>query len=71
MMCRMQSMFFSLSCSCDGRKPTLGSIFFVWYKDYFTKIFIDNSNTTSNVVKSANEYICTHVVKEKKNAASD
>lgn len=32
-------------------KPTLGSIFFVWYyKSYFTKIFIDNSKSLSTVV---------------------
>jgi hypothetical protein len=50
-------------------KPTLGSIFFVWYyKQYFTKIFIDNSKSTSTVIKNANEYTWIHVMKDKKEA---
>lgn len=50
-------------------KPTLGSIFFVWYyKHYFTKIFIDNSKSTSTLIKNGNEYIWTHVMKDKKDA---
>jgi hypothetical protein len=53
-------------------KPTLGSIFFVWYyKEYFTTIFIDNSKTTSTVIKAGNDYIWTHVVKEKKSGPAD
>jgi hypothetical protein len=44
-------------------KPTLGAIFFVWYyKDYFTKIFIDNSQTTSTVIDG----LWVHVEKEEK-----
>ena len=47
-------------------KPTLGAIFFVWYyKEYFTKIFIDNAKTTSTVVKSGDKsYTWVHVEKE-------
>jgi hypothetical protein len=53
-------------------KPTLGAIFFVWYyREYFTKIFIDNSNSTSTLIKSGDGYVWTHVVKDKKNAGSD
>jgi len=53
-------------------KPTLGSIFFVWYyKRYFTNIFIDNAKTTSTLIKNGNEYMWTHVIKDKRNAGSD
>lgn len=53
-------------------KPTLGSIFFVWYyKQYFTRIFIDNSKTTSTVIKTGDEYMWVHAVKDQKNARSD
>ena len=46
-------------------KPSLGAIFFVWYyKDYFTKIFISNEKTTSTMVKTANQYLWLHVVKD-------
>lgn len=46
-------------------KPTLGAIFFVWYyKPYFTKIFIDNSQSASTVIKSENDYLWLHVEKE-------
>ena len=42
----------------EKEKPTLGSIFFVWYyKDYFTKIYIDNSKSTSTVIKTGSEYM--------------
>lgn len=55
----------------EKEKPTLGSIFFVWYyKEYFTKIIINNSKSTSTVIKNGNEYIWTHVVKDRKPAAS-
>lgn len=49
-------------------KPTLGAIFFVWYyKSFFTKIFIDNSNSTSTVIKDDSRgYFWVHVEKEKK-----
>jgi hypothetical protein len=37
-------------------KPTLGSVFFVWYyKSYFTSIFIDNAKSTSTAIKSNND----------------
>jgi hypothetical protein len=50
----------------ETEKPTLGAIFFVWYyKEYFTNIFIDNSKTTSTVVKNGDKgYIWVHVEKE-------
>jgi hypothetical protein len=52
----------------EKEKPTLGAIFFVWYyKEYFTKIFIDNSNSTSTVIKTGdNGYAWVHVEKDKK-----
>lgn len=50
----------------DTEKPTLGAIFFVWYyKPYFTKIFIDNSKSTSSVIQVENkDYIWLHVEKD-------
>ncbi len=37
----------------EVEKPTLGSIFFVWYyKSYFTNIYIDNSKSTSTVINT-------------------
>jgi hypothetical protein len=47
-------------------KPTLGSVFFVWYyKTYFTKIFIDNSKSTSTVVGNGKDgYIWVNVEKD-------
>jgi len=52
----------------EQEKPTLGAIFFVWYyKEYFTKIFIDNSKSTSTVIKSGtNDYVWVHVEKDEK-----
>ena len=56
----------------EQEKPTLGAIFFVWYyKKYFTSIFIDNSKSTSTVIKNganANGYMWVHVEKDKKPA---
>lgn len=56
----------------EKEKPTLGAVFFVWYyKDYFTKIFIDNSKSTSTVIKnSANPsgYMWINVEKDQKPA---
>jgi hypothetical protein len=47
------------------RNPPLGSIFFVWYyKDYFTRIYIDNAKTTSSVSKHGSEYVWVHVEKD-------
>lgn len=45
-------------------KPSLGTIFFVWYyKSYFTKIHIDNANSTSTVIKSNDQWVWIHVDK--------
>jgi len=56
----------------EVEKPTLGTIFFVWYyKSYFTKIFIDNSKSTSTVVNEGkNGYIWINVEKDE-NKPSD
>ena len=49
----------------EKEKPTLGSIFFVWYyKDYFTRIYIKNAKTLSSVIKNGNEYVWVHVEKD-------
>lgn len=53
----------------EVEKPTLGSIFFVlYYKAYFTNIFIDNSKSTSSIIKDGkNGYFWVSVEKEEKN----
>lgn len=49
----------------EKEKPTLGSIFFVWYyKEYFTKIYIDNARSTSTVIKNGSHYIWVHAEKD-------
>jgi len=49
----------------EKEKPTLGSIFFVWYyKDYFTRINIKNAKSTSAVIKNGGEYVWVHVEKD-------
>jgi len=54
----------------EKEKPTLGSIFFVWYyKAYFTNIYIDNTKSTSTVMKNGSEYMWVHVEKDEKPAA--
>ncbi len=47
-------------------KPTLGTIFFVWYyKSYFTNITINNARSTSSVVNAGKDgYIWVHVEKD-------
>ena len=46
----------------EKEKPTLGSIFFVWYyKNYFTRISIKNAKSTSLVIKNGGEYMWVHV----------
>ncbi|MBC7900648.1 MAG: hypothetical protein H7070_11425 [Saprospiraceae bacterium] len=52
----------------EQEKPSLGAIFFVWYyKPYFTKIFIDNSESTSSTINAGdNRFIWEHVEKDKK-----
>jgi hypothetical protein len=49
-------------------KPTLGSVFFVWYyKAYFTSIYIDNAKSTSTAIKGENgQYIWATVEKDPK-----
>lgn len=51
----------------DLEKPTLGSIFFVWYyKKYFTKIFIDTKKYNSCLLYEPDKgYYWIHVEKEK------
>ena len=50
----------------DIEKPTLGTVFFVWYyKSYFTNIYIDNLKSTSTVVKDGkNGYLWVNVEKD-------
>ncbi|HEU4770354.1 MAG TPA: hypothetical protein VFS77_23510 [Pyrinomonadaceae bacterium] len=49
----------------EKEKPTLGSIFFVWYyKEYFTKIYIDNAKSTSSLIKNGSEYMWVHAEKD-------
>ena len=49
----------------EKEKPTLGSIFFVWYyKDYFTRIYIKNAKSTSSVIKNGSEYVWVHLDKD-------
>ncbi|HRI04322.1 MAG TPA: hypothetical protein PLL77_11320 [Pyrinomonadaceae bacterium] len=52
----------------EVEKPTLGSIFFVlYYKAYFTNIFIDNSKSTSSIIKDDKVgYFWVNVEKEEK-----
>ncbi|RTQ44938.1 hypothetical protein EJV47_26575 [Hymenobacter gummosus] len=51
----------------DVEKPTLGSIFFVWYyKSYFTQIFIDNKTSKSTVFKNEQGYYWVHAEKPPK-----
>jgi hypothetical protein len=51
-------------------KPTLGSVFFVWYyKAYFTNIYIDNAKSTSTAIKGENgQYLWATVEKDLKKA---
>jgi hypothetical protein len=49
----------------EMKKPSLGAVFFVWYyKPYFTKIFIDNEESTSTVVKMDDGYTWVNVEKD-------
>ena len=46
-------------------KPTLGAVFFVlYYKPYFTKIFIDNKLSTTTLIETEAGFMWAHVVKE-------
>lgn len=57
----------------EQEKPSLGAIFFVlYYKDYFTKIFIDNSKSTSSIIQTPDKsYIWVHVEKEQETKTKD
>lgn len=57
----------------ETEKPTLGAVFFVWYyKDYFTKIFIDNAKTTSTLMKLDGQgYTWVNVEKDEKNEKNE
>jgi len=49
----------------ETEKPTLGAVFFAWYyKSYFTKIVIDNSQSVSTPIKSDNSWTWIHAEKE-------
>ena len=51
----------------EKEKPTLGTIFFAWYyKDYFTKINIDNKTSFSTPFNEGNSYTWIHVLKDPK-----
>lgn len=53
-------------------KPTLGSVFFAWYyKDYFTKIFIDNKESFSTPFNDGGKYTWLHVEKDLKKEARE
>lgn len=55
----------------EKEKPTLGSIFFVWYyKDYFTRIYINNAKSTSSLIKNGSEYVWVHVEKDSPSAGN-
>ncbi len=48
-------------------KPTLGSVFFAWYyKDYFTKIYIDNKTSFSTPFNDGRNYTWLNVIKDPK-----
>jgi hypothetical protein len=48
------------------KKPSLGAVFFVWYyKPYFTKISIDNEESTSTLLKVNDGYTWIHVEKDR------
>jgi len=51
----------------EKEKPTLGSVFFAWYyKDYFTKINIDNATSFSLPFNDGGKYIWMNVIKDPK-----
>lgn len=54
----------------DKEKPTLGSVFFAWYyKDYFTKINIDNKTSFSTPFNDGGNYTWLNVIKDPKEEA--
>lgn len=55
----------------EKEKPTLGAIFFVWYyKEHFTKIYINNAKSTSSVIKQGSDYVWVHVEKDQKSSGN-
>lgn len=53
-------------------RPTLGGVFFAWYyKDYFTKIFIDNKESFSTPFNDGEKYTWFHVEKDLKKEAKE
>jgi hypothetical protein len=56
----------------EVEKPTLGSVFFVWYyKSYFTNIFINNTKSTSTVIKADNDYMWLNIEKDDKKKTTE
>jgi hypothetical protein len=54
----------------EKEKPTLGSVFFAWYyKDYFTKIHIDNAKSFSLPFNDGKTFTWMHVIKDPKKEA--
>jgi hypothetical protein len=48
------------------KQPTLGTIFFAWYyREYFTEIMIDNSESSTFLMKVNGKHLWTTVEKEK------
>jgi len=54
----------------EKEKPTLGSVFFVWYyKDYFTNIYIDNKTSFTTLINDETSLHWTTVIKDPKEEA--
>lgn len=54
----------------EKEKPTLGSVFFAWYyKDYFTKIYINNKISFSTPFNDGGNYTWLNVIKDPKDEA--
>jgi|SRR5690554_450680 len=52
------------------KKPTLGSVFFTWYyKDYFTRINIDNKTSFTTLIKGSEGFHWTTIIKDSKTEA--
>jgi hypothetical protein len=51
----------------EKQKPTLGGVFFAWYyKDYFTKINIDNKTSVSTPFNNDGDYTWLNVIRDPK-----
>ncbi|MCS4227009.1 hypothetical protein [Sphingobacterium sp. BIGb0165] len=56
----------------EMEKPSLGAIFFAWYyKSYFTKIIIENSQNISLLLKTDNGWDWIHGPKEAENDSNE